>query len=759
TMSYLLPHLHTGWSVDQAILAEEERLVVILFGHDWNETCMQMDEVFCSLPCTISTFPHLPLPILFPHLPLPHIDMDMDYSYNEASDNESSTCESAKGNRLLYSLPPRPGFGTNGRIIPLSLLPIFRNISTDKGPIDQKGIGRELLDLVHRVYDSDFVGIEFIYDGDHMVFTLGSLPDRHNDFPVVLGMNSSTMTNPLKSVEVSFNAARNLEIPLQSLVNAMRGQESPNSLEAIRVLDIILHQHAARQGSLRVRRSFFHNESREPIGPNILGCRGFHSSFRTTQDVKTTTVIKPGPLSDFLIADQGARDVYDPRKSVSWSYVSAMIGMKPVCRNINSLLTLPHLPLPILLPHLSLPHIDMDMDYSYNEASDNESSTCESAKENRLLYSLPPRPGFGTNGRIIPLVSNHFQVILANLPEYFYRYRKGIGRELLDLVHRVYDSDFVGIEFIYDGDHMVFTLGSLPDRHNDFPAVLGMNSSTTTNPLKSVEVSFNAARNLEIPLQSLVNAMRGQESPNSLEAIRVLDIILHQHAARQGSLRVRRSFFHNESREPIGPNILRCRGFHSSFRTTQGGMSLNMDVKTTTVIKPGPLSDFLIADQGARDVYDVDWSKIRARNGLKWLLRDDVVPSTSLAFRAILTEEECLVVICFGHDWDETCMQMDEELASVAETIKNFAVIYLVDISEVPDFNTMYELYDPSTVMFFFRNKHIMIDLGTGNNNKINWAMKDKHEFIDIIETVFRGARKGRGLVIAPKDYSTKYCY
>ncbi|XP_051187398.1 uncharacterized protein [Lolium perenne] len=107
----------------------------------------------------------------------------------------------------------------------------------------------------------------------------------------------------------------------------------------------------------------------------------------------------------------------------------------------------------------------------------------------------------------------------------------------------------------------------------------------------------------------------------------------------------------------------------------------------------------------------------------------------------------------------ETCMQMDEVLAGVAETVKNFAVIYLVDITEIPDFNTMYELYDPSTVMFFFRNKHIMIDLGTGNNNKINWAMKDKQEFVDIVETVYRGARKGRGLVIAPKDYSTKYRY
>ena len=46
-----------------------------------------------------------------------------------------------------------------------------------------------------------------------------------------------------------------------------------------------------------------------------------------------------------------------------------------------------------------------------------------------------------------------------------------------------------------------------------------------------------------------------------------------------------------------------------------------------------------------------------------------------------------------------------------------------VDITEVPDFNKMYELYDPCTVMFFFRNKHMMLDLGTGNNNKIYWAI------------------------------------
>ena len=98
-------------------------------------------------------------------------------------------------------------------------------------------------------------------------------------------------------------------------------------------------------------------------------------------------------------------------------------------------------------------------------------------------------------------------------------------------------------------------------------------------------------------------------------------------------------------------------------------------------------------------------------------------------------------------------------LYSIAELVKNYCVVYLVDTTEVPDFNTMYELYDPCTVMFFFRNKHIMIDLGTGNNNKINWALTNSQELIDLIETVYRGARKGRGLVVSPKDYSTKYRY
>ena len=89
-----------------------------------------------------------------------------------------------------------------------------------------------------------------------------------------------------------------------------------------------------------------------------------------------------------------------------------------------------------------------------------------------------------------------------------------------------------------------------------------------------------------------------------------------------------------------------------------------------------------------------------------------------------------MVCIRFGHDYNTTCMQQDEILYKCAEEVSNFAVVYLVDISEVPDFNTMYELVDECTVMFFFRNRHIMVDFGTGNNNKMNNKLKENYNKI-----------------------------
>lgn len=138
-----------------------------------------------------------------------------------------------------------------------------------------------------------------------------------------------------------------------------------------------------------------------------------------------------------------------------------------------------------------------------------------------------------------------------------------------------------------------------------------------------------------------------------------------------------------------------------------------------------------------------------------------------------------LVVIRFGHGAHPDTIQMDNQLEKIEELVEKWAVIYLCDTDEVTDFKADYELYEESfAVLFFFNNKHMMCDFGTGNNNKLNFGIDDKQELIDIMECIYKGAKKGRGLVPSPKgrhhqcpqcgsllttffslDYSTRYKY
>ena len=122
--------------------------------------------------------------------------------------------------------------------------------------------------------------------------------------------------------------------------------------------------------------------------------------------------------------------------------------------------------------------------------------------------------------------------------------------------------------------------------------------------------------------------------------------------------------------------------------------------------------------------------------------------------QAIVWEKERLVIMRFGHDFDSVCMKMDEILSNCAELVKKWAVIYVVDITEVPYYNQMYELTDPCSVMFFFRNKIVQIDYGTGENNKMTFVPPTKQEFIDICELAYRGATKGAALVKSNINYA-----
>nr|CAB3460514.1 unnamed protein product [Digitaria exilis] len=257
------------------------------------------------------------------------------------------------------------------------------------------------------------------------------------------------------------------------------------------------------------------------------------------------------------------------------------------------------------------------------------------------------RPGVGRKGQPIQLYSNHFKVSVNSIEDFFFHYHvnlkyeddqpvdgKGIGRKVIDKLQQTYHSELSNKDFAYDGEKSLFTVGALPQVNNEFTVVLedafagktaangspGGNDSPGGGDRKRVrrsyqpkifKVELNEAA--KIPMSAIGQVIRGQESENSLEAVRVLDIILRQHSAKQGCLIVRQSFFHNNPSNfvDLGGGVVGCRGFHSSFRGTQSGLSLNMDVSTTMIVKPGPVIDFLLANQKVEHPSRIDWKKAK----------------------------------------------------------------------------------------------------------------------------------------------------
>ncbi|CAN4108534.1 unnamed protein product [Withania somnifera] len=202
---------------------------------------------------------------------------------------------------------------------------------------------------------------------------------------------------------------------------------------------------------------------------------------------------------------------------------------------------------------------------------------------------------------MIRLLTNFFKVGMTNSDGHFVHY------------------SLAGKDFAYDGEKSLFTIGALPANKLEFDVVLEDSSSSRTtrgSPGGSPGDAAGRKRSkrqyaTKIPMQAIANTLRGQDSEQYQEAVRVLDIILRQRAAKRGCLTVHQSFFHNEPRNfvDLGGGVLGCRGFHSSFRATQGGLSLNMDVSTTVIVKPGALIDVLLANQNAKEPYQIDWSK------------------------------------------------------------------------------------------------------------------------------------------------------
>lgn len=255
------------------------------------------------------------------------------------------------------------------------------------------------------------------------------------------------------------------------------------------------------------------------------------------------------------------------------------------------------------------------------------------------------RPGLGKSGRPVRLYCNHFRVGFKNLQDSFHYnvtisgerdgkerdvVSKAMCRKIMDKVKEVYGhTELDGKNFAYDGEKSMFTIGPLSrniiectvliEDERSSRRLIGDGSPSEMDRKKKrreergekfrVEIALAA----QISMKTLDAVLRGEVSDKAQDALRVLDIILRQHASRKGYLLVRQSFFH-WSFAPLvqlGGGVTGCRGYHISFRPTQRGLSLNMDVSTTMLIKAGPVITILLEHQGVNDPWSINWSKAK----------------------------------------------------------------------------------------------------------------------------------------------------
>ncbi|EFJ38588.1 hypothetical protein SELMODRAFT_139765 [Selaginella moellendorffii] len=111
-----------------------------------------------------------------------------------------------------------------------------------------------------------------------------------------------------------------------------------------------------------------------------------------------------------------------------------------------------------------------------------------------------------------------------------------------------------------------------------------------------------------------------------------------------------------------------------------------------------------------------------------------------------------VLVLRFGRATDPVCMQLDETLGKSSRELSKFASIALVDV-DAQEIQVYLHYFDitliPATV-FFFNSQHMKMDSGTPDHTKWIGAFHSKQDFIDVVETIYKGAMRGKLIVNCP---------
>ncbi|XP_078597221.1 thioredoxin-like protein 4B isoform X1 [Branchiostoma floridae x Branchiostoma japonicum] len=120
--------------------------------------------------------------------------------------------------------------------------------------------------------------------------------------------------------------------------------------------------------------------------------------------------------------------------------------------------------------------------------------------------------------------------------------------------------------------------------------------------------------------------------------------------------------------------------------------------------------------------------------------------------QAIRNTAELVLVLRFGREHDPVCQQLDDILSKTSNLLSKMAAIYIVDVDSIPVYTQYFDITLIPATIFFFNGQHIKVDYDRPDHTKFIGSFRNKQDFIDLMEVIFRGAMRGKVMVRSPID-------
>jgi eukaryotic translation initiation factor 2C len=222
-----------------------------------------------------------------------------------------------------------------------------------------------------------------------------------------------------------------------------------------------------------------------------------------------------------------------------------------------------------------------------------------------VLFVCPRRPNIGTDGRIITLRANHFQITMPRGFLHHYdititpdKCPRKINREIIETMVQSYSKIFGTQKPVFDGRKNMYTRDDLPIGRDKVELEV-------TLPGEGKDRVFRVAIKWvsQVSLNTLEEALEGNSRTMPLDSIQALDVVM-RHLPSMTYTPVGRSFFSSPDGyyHPLGGGREVWFGFHQSVRPSQWKMTLNIDVSATAFYKAQPVVEFMCEVLDIRDI-------------------------------------------------------------------------------------------------------------------------------------------------------------